>query len=162
MWQKMYCLDIFYKKFRGPIGLQVSDAKLLLCSIINWFEAETLCFYLLIASYILELLVGKPWWISGGRWYIVFLGRDRIIGCSVMFWAIMSGLVGRDRIMSGFWAIMSGIHLDTMSIHFWAIKARPLANLWSVLCLYMFSPVKIFGFLPIVPVHIVVCLYIAK
>jgi len=59
----MYCLDIFYKKFRGPIGLQVSDAKLLLCSIINWFEAETLCFYLWIASYILELLVGKPWWI---------------------------------------------------------------------------------------------------
>ena len=36
---------------------------LLLCSIINWFEAETLCFYLWIASYILELLVGKPWWI---------------------------------------------------------------------------------------------------
>ena len=50
----------------GCIILKQTDL-LLLCSIINWFEAETLCFYLWIASYILELLVGKPWWISGGR-----------------------------------------------------------------------------------------------
>ena len=41
MRQKMYCLDILYKKFRGPMNLQALDTKLL-CAIIDWFEAETM------------------------------------------------------------------------------------------------------------------------
>ena len=65
----MYCLDIFYKKFRGPIGLQVSDAKFRVVSgqaLVDFWRKMIDCVFGQGLNYwMLSYVLSDNVWVSG-------------------------------------------------------------------------------------------------